>query len=114
MKCPICNNEVNSFNRKRKTLQQLRYFYGVILKILAKELGYEKWEIPNLHYELKKMFLTNTIISKITGEEIEAVPSLANIRKQKMIEYIEELIRWSAQQGIVIPDPKDYYNENPT
>ena len=104
--------DISYYKPSLKTIQQIRYYYGVCLKAIAEHCGYESWELGNLHYELKRKFLTNEINSKITGEVIEAVPSLSTLTKVKMIEFLDNVIRWaSTDLGIIIPEPiKEYEN----
>ena len=42
--------------RKKRSNEQNRYYWGVIIKMLCQELGYEHWESEQVHKELGQMF----------------------------------------------------------
>jgi len=87
-----------------KTLQQLRYFHGVVCKCISDNTGYTVDEVKGL---LKGHFLVEYIKGP-AGKEIPIVPSLADLKKLKMSEFIDNCIRLAAEHWhIVIPAPDE-------
>jgi hypothetical protein len=83
---------------KIRTDPQNRYYFGVVVKILADELGYTKDE---LHEALKWKFL------QVPGP-LPTVKSTAKLSTVEFIDYIDEVVRWAAQDlGVVLPDPEE-------
>lgn len=101
--------------RKDRTDLQNKYYWGVVIKILADHFGYEPEE---LHEELKIMF--NPVESKIRqGEKIGGSTTKMSTLDFMADDnsYIEKIRRYFAQpelddqgnvvrEGIYIPDPK--------
>jgi hypothetical protein len=108
MKCFYCGNEIT---KPLKTLQQLRYYYGVVLVLLAEHFGYDKHEIEQCHEALKALFDTTMTVNKITGEEVIRVWSCKTATKQRMIEYIDWLVRFAAENGVIVPQPEEYFEK---
>jgi hypothetical protein len=76
-------------HKSQRSNQQLRYYFGVIVKMLADHTGYTKDE---MHDELKAMF--NKVPSKIrAGEWI--VKSTSELPTDKFETYEEEIRRWA-------------------
>jgi len=88
--------------RKDRTNQQNSYYWGVVVDMVSKELGYEPHE---MHEEFKRMF--NPQPSKI-DPEVTFGGSTTKLTTTEMNEYIERIARWAAGYlGIVIPDPTE-------
>jgi len=87
-----------------KTLQQLRYFHGVVCKVIANNTGYTQDEVKGL---LKGHFLTEYVKGP-TGKEVPIVPSLTDLKKIQMTEFIDQCITLAATHWhIVIPAPNE-------
>jgi len=85
-----------------KTLPQLRYFHGVICSLASEASGYTKEEVKGL---LKGEFLTRYVTGP-TGKVIAWVPSLADLKKDEMSNFIDSCIMLCARHwGCVIPPP---------
>ena len=83
---------------KQRSLDQNAYYWGVVVKILAWEIGYTKDE---MHEALKVKFLT---YENVKG--IPTVLSTANLNTKQFEVYLEMVRRWAAMDlGIVIPEP---------
>ena len=77
---------------------QNRYYWGIIVKMLGAELGYEKNEI---HEALKWKFL------QIPGK-LPTVKSTTKLSTVEFNDYIDEIVRWAAiDLGVVLPDPDE-------
>lgn len=90
--------------RKRKTVRtspQNRFYFGVVVKLLAEHCGYERQE---MHEALAFRFL-----------RIEDCPITGAPRRKRTPEtdteefgqYLDSCIRLAAELGVVIPDPKE-------
>lgn len=79
--------------------QQNRYYWGVIIEILGKELGYTPEET---HEALKIKFLLKE------GGKIPTVRSTAELSTVEMEEYHSKIREWASQfLGCYIPDPSE-------
>lgn len=89
---------------KKRSEQQNSYYWGVVVKTLSDELGYETDEIHEL---LKQMFI-NPIFKEIKGIEFEIRKSTTKLSTKEFKEYIEKIQRWASQEEIYIPDPLEF------
>uniref|UniRef100_A0A6H1ZUY3 Uncharacterized protein n=1 Tax=viral metagenome TaxID=1070528 RepID=A0A6H1ZUY3_9ZZZZ len=86
--------------RKQRSLQQNRYYHGVIIKILADHCGYSPEE---MHEALKEKFLGTQERDK---HGLIKMKSTAVLSKDEFIQYTNEVIRWAAENlTVYIPDP---------
>ena len=90
--------------KDNKSLQQLRYFHGVVCRIASEASGYTMPEIKGL---LKGYFL-NEYIKAPDGREIAWVPSLADLKKSEMSDFIDNCITLIATHWhAVVPSPEE-------
>jgi hypothetical protein len=88
--------------RKRKTArtsQQNRFYFGVVVKLLAEHCGYERDE---MHEALAMRFL------RIEDCPITGAPRRKRTPQtdtEEFGQYLDSCIRLAAEQGVVIPDP---------
>ena len=107
MKCPHCHKEFSPKEAKMRSLPELRYYFGVIVKILSDELGYT----PNeMHEILKMMFLSELRILK-TKQGIKEIRIAGSTGEKTTIEiedYYSRIREWaSIYLGIYIPLPNE-------
>ena len=82
----------------RSTLQN-SYYFGVVVEILAKELGYDKDEI---HEILKYKFLQSNAMG------MPYIKSTTKLSTGEFEEYLSKIKQWAAEfLHIVIPDPNE-------
>ncbi len=82
--------------RNTRTLNQNRYYWGVIIEILSDAFGYDPEET---HEALKFKFL-----KKHEDTDLVTVGSTAKLSTAEFAEYIDGIIRWaSTEYRIVIP-----------
>ncbi len=85
--------------QKMRSVEQNKYYWGVVIKYLALEIGYSKEE---MHEALKIKFLTY--------ENVTGLPTMLTTTQLSTIQfeaYLEQIRRWaSLDMGIVIPEPK--------
>lgn len=88
--------------RKRKTQrsnQQNRAYWGIVIEILSREIGYSKDET---HLALKQKFASYTDF--LTGLTI--MESTAKMNTKRFMEYYQDIQRWAAEfLNCDIPDP---------
>ncbi|MFH2074566.1 MAG: hypothetical protein ABIJ57_04345, partial [Pseudomonadota bacterium] len=92
-------------HKVKRSDEQNRYYWGVVVSILADHFGYEPEE---LHEEMKLMF--NPIQSKIDPSRTIG----GSTTKMSTVEffsdedsYVERICRWSAtEHGVYIPPPE--------
>jgi hypothetical protein len=88
--------------RKKRSDQQNRYYWGVVIDILGKTFGYEPEE---MHEALKFKFLQ--IDSSIQPGLISA-RSTTKLSTTEFMDYISAIQRWAAQEfHIYLPDPNE-------
>ncbi|MCE5335161.1 MAG: hypothetical protein LLG06_11320 [Desulfobacteraceae bacterium] len=88
--------------RKRKSQRsqdQNRYYWGVVVEILAKHFGYEPEE---MHEALKFKFL------RTHAGDLPTVKSTAKLNTGEFTEYVDRVIRWAAaEHGCYVPGPNE-------
>lgn len=92
--------------KETRTLQQNRYLWKVF-QIIGDELGYDKDDMKELL--LRELKHTRVTINKKTGEEITSVAYTHNLNKVEFSDLTERIIRWSAEHGINILSPQEFF-----
>jgi len=95
---------VEPFKNKR-SLKANRY-YWLVLNFIAKEIGYNKFEVMDLHTTFKTMFLPKIEKTNVfTGEAIETIGSTRILKTDTFSEYINEVKMYAEKElNIIIPD----------
>ena len=89
--------------RESRSDNQLRYYWGVVVKIISEETGYTKEEI---HEVLKSKFLWDYV--NFEGKEIMIIRSTSDLNTSSMEEYLSEVRQWaSAELSLYIPLPNE-------
>lgn len=86
-----------------RSLQQLRYYRGVVLRILEEAgPGYtaDEW-----HEVLCGMFLKE--YKEFKGQEIIIVKSTSSLDTQEMEEYLRKVREFASREGMYIPLPNE-------
>ena len=109
--CPSCDFifDIISPEKVQRTNQQNRWYWLCIVGIPAKDIGYTNEE---MHEAYKYLFLQKRnergeICSPMT---VQSTSSLTTI---EFTEYVEKCRQWAAQNGCVIPDPQEIFDEKP-
>jgi len=85
--------------RKDRSNQQNNYYHGVVVMMLAKELGMTAMET---HDALKIKFLSRT------DKKLLTVKSTTQLSTKEFMEYTEAIQRWAAEfLNISIPNPNE-------
>lgn len=88
--------------RKRKTArtsQQNRFYFGVVVKLLAEHCGYERDE---MHEALAMRFLRIEDCPVTGAPRRKRTPQTDT---EEFGQYLDSCIRLAAEQGVIIPDP---------
>jgi len=86
--------------RSKRSDQQNRYYWGVVVQILADHCGYSPEE---MHEALKEKFLGTQDRDK---HGLIKTKSTAVLSKDEFVRYTNEVMRWAAENlTIYIPDP---------
>ena len=91
----------------QRTKAENNYYWGVIVQIVADELGL----IPDEAHELLKSFFLKKGI-EYKGKRWEVIGSTAKLSVKEFEEYCEKCRNWGMVQGIQIPLPNEVIIEN--
>ncbi len=100
-----------SFERVKQTRSQAqnKYYWGVIVPILASEFGYFKDE---MHELLRKKFLAYTKANPHTGEMEMFAQSTTKLSTAEMEVYLESIRTWAlAEFSVYLPLPNEILGE---
>jgi|TARA_R110002050_G_scaffold78396_6_gene167370 hypothetical protein len=95
-------------DKKQRTLNANRYYFGVVLKVISDETGEKNVNIAvdDLHEVLKFKFNSKVIL--IDGEPHEIGESTKKMTQDRFIEYIEQIREWAFEElNCWIPLPTD-------
>ena len=91
-----------------KTLQQLRYLWGVVYKIISEHTGFTPEEVSEVY---KKKFLTYQKEHK--GKMYDFTKGLSDLKKSEMVAFIDKVIRHAtADLNLIIPEPNEDFIYN--
>lgn len=85
--------------RKKRSLAQNSWYWGLLIPILSEHLGYDADET---HEALKFKFLRVRI-----DEELETVRSSASLTTEEYSRYMEDCQRLAAEYGCDVPMPNE-------
>lgn len=95
---------------KTRSGKQNRYYWGVIIKMIAEEIcGYpaSNEDRDAIHKEMAKKFLGYAIVEK-GGFTFEVIRSTTDLNTKEMEEYHEHIRRWASEYlYLYIPLPKE-------
>jgi len=92
-----------SVKTKKKTYNQLKYYWGVIVAIIAKETG----NAPDVvHQYLKRTYLSK-IINILDDGRMVQLDSIIKITTKQMSDYLDMIIVGEAEKGIILPYPNE-------
>lgn len=92
-----------SVKTTKKSYNQLKYYWGVIVTIISKDSG----NSPDVvHKYLKKTYLSK-IINVLDDGRMVQLDSIMKITTKQMNDYIDMIIVGEAEKGIVLPYPNE-------
>lgn len=90
--------------KKKRGIQQLRYYWGVVIPLMADYMGYSTSEYEIVHSILKEMFLRTIEIKN--DKEYARVKSTSELSTIDFMGYISDIQRFATEEcNIIIPDP---------
>lgn len=78
--------------RITRSLLQNRYYWGVVIAMLAKEIGYTP-EV--MHEYMKETFLSPSYLGMPDGEGIKFYPSTKTLSRKEFDDYIQRIRIWA-------------------
>ena len=88
-----------------KTLQQLRYLWGVVYRIISEHTGFTPEEVSEVY---KKKFLTYQKEHK--GKVYDFARGLSILKKEEAAEFIKKVINHAQTElELIIPEPDDEF-----
>lgn len=81
--------------------------YWLYLGCIEEETGNDRYD---LHDFFKRKFL-RVGESMLCGEEVVKTISTSKLDTKQFAEYLRKIASFSAQEGIILPDPSDIYFE---
>lgn len=86
-----------------RSLNQNAYYHGVVVQLIAEELGYDH---DDCHELLKLKF--NSKIINVLGKEVTVAKSTARLSRKGFTDFIEAIRVWAASNlNLSIPDPNE-------
>jgi hypothetical protein len=87
--------------KERRTIKQLRFWWGVVLVAFMEHCGYDRHEIPQYrkvcHDSLKALYESPaTLKNLITGKDEPKLWSMSDCSREKLTNFIEWFTRYSA------------------
>jgi len=93
--------------RSKRSVKQLRWWRGIGLPLIARELGYDKHEEDSLHYAILAVY-GGTTTDRITGQTVPNIAHSGDLSTKEMAAFIEWVVRWaSTEHGIYVPLPNE-------
>ena len=102
--------KIEKFKKKRST-QQNRFYYGVIIPIVQnclKEAGHVMTN-ESTHDLIKLKFLKETLfVNETTGEIIERIKSTTELSTSQFMDLLAEINNFTFEYfGVILPSPND-------
>lgn len=100
---------------KRVSLDTHGFYRGGIVKECLQYEIFGGWNEDDVHDFFADMFLsyTRTVTIKtensVIHRNIRKTQSTAELNQREMNEYVDRVIRWLADEGIVIQSPENYF-----
>ena len=103
--CSHCG-QANEFSKRSSRINK---YLHVCIGILGNELGYDIEEMKSVlkvHFGYYKM-----TVNKATGEEVITYAETSKMNSKECGTFIEQIIRFASEQGIVISSPEEYFQK---
>ena len=95
--------------KQTRSLAQNKYYWGVIVPMLASEFGYFRDE---MHDVLRRKFLTYTKQNPLTGELEMFARSTTKLNTAEMESYLEAIRTWALSEfSLYLPLPNEIIGE---
>lgn len=92
--------------RDLRSHRQNRYYFGVVIPIIAEALGYEK---EDMHEILKSIFLSEDF--EFNGEKVKIIKSTSSLNTEEFERYLAQVRTWAScdesKPRICVPLPNE-------
>lgn len=98
--------------QSQRSLNQNNYYWGVVVQMLADELGYD---IDEMHEVLKFRFLQKEMEFKVKEkvEVLKGTMSTTELNTKEFEKYLLNIRTWASSYiGLIIPEPNESNYEN--
>lgn len=94
--------------KKKASLSHHAYYRGIIIPACMNSELFGGWRKDEIHKLFAGMFLKDVMTKEINGKMkiTETTLSTADISAKQMNDFIQEVIKWMAEQNIQIPNPE--------
>lgn len=100
----ICEKCGFTDNRKSRSIQQNKAYFGLVVNLIGDHLGYDK---EDMHKILAYKFL-GTVDICIEGDVIKVPRSTKKLTTKEFCQYAENIQRWAAEYlSINVPSPNE-------
>jgi len=112
LRCPNCGLDLKKVSvAGQRSIQECRFFHGVVIPILAEHCGYDHAEMKEI---LKAKFLSETrVIDTVKGmAEIQYIRPTSSLNTVQFESFLDKIRQWAAMDlGVVVPLPSENINE---
>jgi len=91
--------------RKRRSLPQNAYMWGVVYPCIAEWSGHD---VDEIHEAMKALHLPARETALPTGEVLNVPGSTARLDSAEFTDYLGRVKRWASEQGLYIPEPDEW------
>lgn len=85
--------------RNQRSLNQNNYYWGIVIELLSQHTGYT----PDETHEICRY----QFLKKVNDGGFEFIQSTTKLSTTEFELYLEEVKRWAAFLGLVIPNPNE-------
>lgn len=96
--------------KKKRSLEQNRYYWGVIVPIVKAGLIDAGWRVTTaqVHEDLKRDFNLIEIVNEKNGEIKNSIGSTSEMSSSQMMDYFAKITQWAAEYlNVQIPAPNE-------
>lgn len=86
----------------KRSLEQNRYYWAVLSDISEQVVPGRSYEPSTWHEYLRGLFLSERMIELPDGSLKMLEPSTAELKKDEFSEYLEKVIKWSAEHDVML------------
>jgi len=90
--------------RKRRSLKQNAYLWGVVYTVIAAWSGHN---VEEIHEAMKALHLPMRELMTPTGEVLPLVTSTTRLDSLEFTEYVGRVKLWAGEQGLYVPEPDE-------
>lgn len=105
VKCEKCGH-INYITRKYRSLNENRYFHGVLLPLICEYTGDEP-EVMKIYLKRKFGWMKTETVQ---GEVVEVPVSTSGMEPADFEKFMTQIRMWGDTQGIYLPAPNEYRN----